>query len=75
MVSGFGVIDWRINAGPKNYSLLSWQYKYLYSSKDNWLGLKKSCLFPVTLTSFYSKKSLPLSFFRPPNSQSTKNVH
>ena len=28
-----------------------------------------------TLTSFYSKKSLPESFFRPPNSQSKENVH
>ena len=28
-----------------------------------------------TLTSFYSKKSLLQSFFRPPNSQSTKNMH
>ena len=43
----------------------------------NTLGLKKklfvSC-YP-TLTSFYSKKSLPLSFFCPPNSQSTLNMH
>ena len=41
------------------------------------LGLKKklfvSCNPP--LTSFYSKKSLPLSFSCPPNSQSTQNMH
>ena len=43
----------------------------------NCLGLKKKLFVSCnpTLTSFYSKKSLPLSFYRPSNSQSTKNMH
>ena len=63
-----GGLRWRVER------ISQWtQWRTAVSARKFWSsGLKKlfvSC--NPTLTSFYSEKSLPLSFFRPPNSQST----